>query len=195
MSFEMLEVDSPAPARYLADVTEDGARMFHFKTGMLTICLYLRGISPTEKEAIRYNKILCRYHRENNFILAFLRFAGTPLIFELSFDPTIYPEPEWNARQQNIEQTNIVTILGIDTENGLLKSIRRANLPQKLWEQWKECWGAAYYTPRYSTEYGKWLKKLESKYSVMESWERAHDAGTFGETYNIPDIPDQRYRG
>jgi len=183
--WEIIQKGLKAPEKYLKDNPQDGARMYQSRDNILSVALYLKNMAYEEEQALSNKKIYCRIHRKDWFLLTLIRFGKTPIIFEITFDPTIYPESEWLERKDALEKNNMIIFLGIDTSNGIVKTLRRANLPEKLWIQWKECWEASYHIPHYSREYGRWRNLIENRRSILESWDTALEAGIFGERYKL----------
>lgn len=174
----------PAPAPFLSPPGLEGARFEQLDTGEWFIIIYMSQPSKEERRIVRKAKILARYliDETKTMVLALIRFATSPIIYELVFDPTRYKALEWKERISWWDKSNTVTLLVIDSITGIIDGIRVANMPRTLWEVWRESWRKSLSIEDYSRKYSDWIKTLW-QHKTMELWNAATPSGVFGERY------------
>lgn len=146
--------------------------------------LYLMNPIQEEILAVRTKTISVRVIQEDNFVLPLIRFGNTLMIFEMSFDPTLYKD----ARAfQFKDANNLLSIVLIDSSNGKVNALRQANLPLKLIQLCSEKWANAFLELDYSRKYKEWYHKLQS-IPLEVLWDRALYLGKMGESYNLDEI-------
>ena len=144
-------------------------------------------LTEHEIESYGKNKIVSRYiaNSTNTVVLALfgveVRNRDTLLIFEIAFDPCLYPEHEWKQRQEAYYRDNIINFLLIDSNDGTIRALRSFNMPIKLREVWLKSWNKSYLMENYSEIYRNWKNHIDLTYSVDELWNVAKDGGFFGE--------------
>lgn len=91
-------------------------------------CIHFPNISFMELKAFRDSSISMRILQGNdNMVMPMIKFGiGT---FEMVFDHTLYND---NRALQFTETNNMLTVFLIDSNTGILKSIRTCNLPLKM---------------------------------------------------------------
>jgi hypothetical protein len=140
--------------------------------------IYLGGMDLREKLSLESEQINARMIKEGNKILFLTRYGDTALIFEASFDPTLYGD----ERVMQIAFNNhMVTFVGIERSNNVVQTLRQANFPMKLKQALITAWTSAFKEEGYSLAYTKWTTDLYKRYSTFELWDRAKDVGYFGE--------------
>ncbi len=149
--------------------------------------LYMPDLTENEIEAYRKNKITSRYIANSTNLVVIALFSvevkdrDTLLVFEIVFDPCLYPEGEWKQRQEAYYRDNIINFLLIDSSSGVIKAMRSFNMPIKLREVWLKSWNRSYLVENYSEIYKKWKNRIDLTYSVDELWNDAKDSGVLGE--------------
>lgn len=143
--------------------------------------LLVLGPNFTEKEVERFRNepIHVRVMRESSFVLSLIRFGSSRLMFELIFDPTRYQD---QRAVEVLSQMNTVTFFSVDTASNILRSIRYTNAPEKWRQVLLKSWREAFFAQDYSERYQRWVKELESRYSMMSLWEYGSPLGRFVET-------------
>jgi hypothetical protein len=138
---------------------------------------YLTDMSEEEKFLLRNGVINARMIREENFILFILRFGHSPLMFEVSFDPTLYKD---RRAMQITFDNHMVHFVGVEKRTNTVQTLRTANFPMKLKQACITAWHNAYNDLDYSRKYMEWYDGLLS-FSTPELWEKGEDVGFFGE--------------
>lgn len=149
--FSGLEVGKPSP--FPAKPNFDGGYFEADENGFLFL-LYIQGITAKEKRSLKNEIIRVRTIREDNKLLMMIRFGTSPIIFELSFDPTLYRD---GRAYDLVENVNTVQIIGIDSKDNKLQLLRFVSVPAGLLNLWKECWQSAAGSSNFSQDYNRWL--------------------------------------
>lgn len=140
--------------------------------------LYLTGISPDEQELLENEIMRTRMIKDGNKIMFLIRFGDSPLIFEASFDPTLYRD---RRAMQIAFDNHMLTLVAIDRIDNKVKSLRMANFPMKLKQALITAWTSAFEDEEYYIKYPEFLNGLYNRYSTLELWEIAEPTGFFGE--------------
>jgi hypothetical protein len=186
---EVLAVGEPIPQGWKSLMgSSDGARLEQpYPDSIPLIIVTMQDVSGKEAEILRQGAIEARIFRERRYLMAVIRFGGTPLMFDLFHDPTLYPAHEWPARLQGWEKGNLVGIVAVDTGSGLVVANRLANLPRGLWLALLVTFREAYEaTDNYSSRFRLWMDGVWARYGIRELWRNSAPAGTFGEHYLEP---------
>lgn len=138
---------------------------------------YLTDMSHEERNLLKIGTIHARIIKENQKILAILRFGHSPLMFEISFDPTLYQD---KRPLQIAFYNHMVTFISIERRTNIIQTIRVANMPMRLKQAFITSWDNAYNNPNFSEEYTEWVDSLMS-FSTIELWNKGESVGTFGE--------------
>ncbi|MCR8994685.1 hypothetical protein [Brevibacillus laterosporus] len=164
---------------------KDGA---HFEATDLNqgyfFCIHFTNISFKELKTFKESSISMRILQGNDHMVIPMIKFGNAMTFEMVFDPTLYSD---NRALQFTETNNILTIFLIDSDTGVLKGIRKCNLPLKMIQICKSSWARAIINPHFSEQFNEWVARM-SNYPVETLWERATYVGKLGETYNIEEI-------
>lgn len=150
------------------------------------LTVYLDHMTEKEKEILKDKPMNVRLvETAQGFVLPLIRFGNSPLIFELGYDPTIYPD----ARSlQFTTHNNLLGIAAIESTNNVLKVARTANMPLRMIQKCADIWAKAILEVDYSEKYAKWLLELRSRYTVIQLWERGIPVGKLGEVYDLKEI-------
>lgn len=138
---------------------------------------YLGGMDETEKKALEYETIHTRLIRDGNKIMFLNRYGNTPLIFEVTFDPTLYGD---KRAMQIAFNNHMVMFVGVERSNNTVQTLRMANFPMKLKQALITAWTSAYEEENYSENLRVWTNRLY-QYDTMTLWKNAEDVGFFGE--------------
>ncbi len=140
-----LAVGQRAPVPFWPTTSVDGARFEQGAEGDWFIVMYMRDPSKEERQFVRKAEILTRYLTDESgaMVLAMIRFKGSPLIYELVYDPTKYPAIEWGNRVELWDKSNMVSFLLIDSVTGIIGALRYANMPRVFWQVWRDSWRKA----------------------------------------------------
>lgn len=172
--FTKLEVGKPSP--FPSKLNFDGGHFEADQNGFLFL-IYLSGMKAKEKRSFKSDVVRARTIRDEDKLLTLIRFGSSPLIFELSFDPTLYKD---ERAYDLIEKTNTVQIICIDSKDNTLQVLRLVSMPNELRNTWHEYWERARNDANFSQEYTRWLNSLYSSHSVINLWNKAKNAGSFG---------------
>ncbi len=146
-------------------------------TGGFIMTIYLGGMNPEEKGLLEQATIHTRMIREDNKILFINRYGNTPLMFEVSFDPTLYKD---DRAMQIAFANHMLTIISVERMDNTIQTLRYANFPLKLKQALSMAWASAFNEENYTENYVKWTNHLYN-YTTLELWEVAEDTGDFGE--------------
>jgi len=147
--------------------------------------IHLANISFMEKHIFQTERVHMRVLQgSDGLVLPMMQFGKTGLMFEILFDPTLYDD---NRSLQFTNRSNILTMILIESTNGIVKAIRQCNLPLKMIQICKEAWAKAILDPEYRKKHNEWAEKI-SRYPLQTLWSRATKVGELGESYNLEDI-------
>lgn len=101
-------------------------------------------------------------------------------LFEIPFDPARHIRAGCKFSREFFRQSQLVTILGIDSRSLILKSLRVATFPQKFLDSLYLTY--AHFEPHmmYSDIY-EVFKAPYSQLPLEKVWEMAEKSGSFGE--------------
>lgn len=139
--------------------------------------IYLGGMDQEEKTILGNQDIQARMIQDGNKILGLIRYEDSPLIFEMSFDPTLYKD---KRAMQIVFDNHMLNVVSVERSNNVVQTLRRANFPMKLKQAFITAWTDAFQEENYSENYTKWLNRLY-QYDTWTLWENATDVGYFGE--------------
>jgi hypothetical protein len=141
------------------------------------LVFYLSDMSREESDIISSAEIETRAYVEDNFVAPVLLFKGTPLMFQLTYDPFLYTD----ERVTRLEYVNITHIFAVDSDTNIVKGLRMANLPVALRDLWLSKWAKAKNNPDYSEEYREWTSNLNNAIPLDVLWARSTPTGSFGD--------------
>ena len=146
--------------------------------GTFLIVIYIPDMTIKESEMLRNTPMNVRIIRDGDYADYLVRFGDSEMIFELTFDPTVYPE----KKQQEILESNLVVFVGVDSTTNEIKTLRMANMPKIMYETVIDVlYKAKNYKGLYSTLYKTFIEIFCLRYSVKKLWEIATPAGKMGE--------------
>ena len=150
------------------------------------LSIYYNGLTEQEKEILKTKPVNVRLvETVKGFVLPMLRFGNSKMIFELEYDPNIYPD----ARSLQLSShNNLIGIAAMDSRDNRIKVVRTLNMPLKMVQTCSDEWARALLNPSYSVEYKEWLTELRSKSTIYQLWDRGIPAGKLGEVYNPDEI-------
>ena len=119
-----------------------------------------------------------RIIKKDNKILFLIRFGDSPMIFEVSFDPTLYKD---KRAMQIAFDNHLTTFVTVDRIDNKVKTLRIANFPMKLKQALITAWSSAYEEEEYSKKYTEFIDHIYNGYSTLELWEVGENTGFFGE--------------
>jgi len=145
------------------------------ENGELFLNIYIDNMTPTEKQSLKMDKIETRIIQEGDYLYTLLKY-GNSLLFELEFDPNLYKDNRIN----NIKG-NMLIIIGIESTNNIIQTLRWTNVPQKLFSIWLSNWHEVKKINDYTIKYKKWADDLKDRYSTLQLWEYGKYVGYMGE--------------
>jgi len=146
--------------------------------------LYLNKPTGEEKKTFQEEKINVRLIEEEDYLLPMIRFGDTLMIYEMSFDPTIYDD---KRAMQIAEENNLLSVILIDSTSNIVEGLRQANLPLRFIQICKDKWEKAYEIKNYSQKYKKWYTKIQ-RIPVDTLWNRGIYVGKLGESFNLSEL-------
>ncbi len=156
----------------------DGCMFELLHDGSFVLIVYMNNMTEKEREVLRKTKIETRIIQETDyFIIHLIKFTGTPLIFEIDFDPTLYPD----ERKDMIAESNMVSIIGVESNDNTIQTLRLANMPLGLHEKLVAAWIQAKEIEGFSKKYKAWIMDLQSRYSVLGMWKMGVYMGKRGD--------------
>src|SRR5690606_27619173 len=134
-----LGVGEPIPEQWRGAVQRgfEGAYLEAVKDDGFYALLCLPNISGKEKETLKTTKINVRIVENDGMLLTLIRFGSTPLIFELNFDPTLYPD---QRAIELLDFSDLLQIVGIDTKDLTIQALRVVTIPRRLIDEWRKSW-------------------------------------------------------
>lgn len=170
---------------------EQNTRLFHgldggileaFPEGEgLIYTLYLQKPSSEEIRLVQERKMSVRLLEDTPYCLPLIQFGSSRMIFEMSFDPTLYPD---DRAFQIGRSNNVLTIVLVDSESNTVRALRSANLPLAFIERCTNLWKLAFADIHFSDNYKKWYAQKQ-KHPLETLWDRAIYLGKLGETFNL----------
>jgi len=166
--FTKLEVGTPYTLFTGKDMSNQTASILECnQNGDLFLNIYLNNITLEEIKILRTEIIETKLIQEGNYLLALIKYKNNKgITFELEFDPTIYKDD----RISKIK-SNMLTIVGIESNTNIIQTLRWYNIPQKLHSTWLSNWSEVMKIDNYSKGYKKWINDLHKRYSVLELWD------------------------
>lgn len=140
--------------------------------------LFLAGLKPDEKEILETEIMRTRIIQQGNKILFLIRFGESPMVFEASFDPTLYKD---QRAMQIVFNNHMLTLVTVERFDNTIQTLRYTNFPMKLKQALITAWDSAYQEPNYSENYTEFLDGLYLRFSTLDLWEIATPTGFFGE--------------
>lgn len=146
--------------------------------------MFLNQPSKEEINLVRTKDIKVRLIDEEPFVLPLIQFDNSRMIFEMSFDPTLYQDDRaFQMKQSN----NVLTIVLVDSSTHVVHALRSANLPLRFIQRCGHVWAKAFLEPDFSNRYKQWFRKKQ-EIDLESLWEHALYLGKMGETYNIEEV-------
>jgi hypothetical protein len=144
--------------------------------GKFCLIIYLDNMTTEEELMLRFLKINVHTIKEtDDFLLTIIQF-GDGAVFEMSFDPTLYTD----ERKGLFIKSNMLTIIGVDSNTNIIKTLRYVNMPFKLHELMKDTWGKAMLRNDFSEKYKRWVNDLDNKYTIFELFDMGENCGYMG---------------
>jgi hypothetical protein len=155
-----------------------GAIIEQLADGGFCLVVYMDNMTTGEFLALREEKIHVRVIKEtDDFVLTLLKYGKTPLIFELCFDPTLYKDD----RRGIFSKSNMLTIIGVESNTNTIKTLRMVSMPLKLHNIFIKAWNLALTREGFSEKYNAWINDLDSRYSVVDLWKMGENYGQMGQ--------------
>ena len=159
------------------DNISDGAVFETLYGGGYAITIYLKNMTMEEKELLLINNDVKVYFiKENMYLLPIITYENK-MIFTLVFDPTKYID----KRKDTMFDSNMVTIVGVESTTNTVKTLRYANMPRRLFLAIMENAVNSDMIEDYSNKYNNWINDLYKRYNDKELLEIATYVGKMGE--------------
>jgi hypothetical protein len=173
----VMAIGQPFKALQGFTLNREGCQFEALSNGDFMIVIMMQDITEAEALILRQTKIKVKVIEEIGYVLPIIRFGAANLFFELVFDPTIYKD----NRMDNLLKTNMVSVVGVDSRTGIIKSLRHANMPMALYKLLLTSWEQAKTTPDFSRKFKAWVMDLDQRYPLLDLWERARYVGKMGD--------------
>jgi hypothetical protein len=158
-------------------VGQTGAFLEALYGGGYMISIYLNNMTAVEKKALSTGTIKTKIFKDDyHLILPMVNFNNV-LYFSLIFDPLKYKDD----RQNTLFNSNLVTIVGIESNNNIVQTLRMANMPRRLFLALMMQRDKAKDIENYSKRYDRWVNDLYSRYTDEQLWNMAEYVGKMGE--------------
>ena len=166
--FTKLEVGTPYTLFQGRNMKNQTASILECNSnGDLFLNIYLDNITQEEIKILKTEIIETKLIQEGNYLLALIKYKHNKgITFEIEFDSTIYKDD----RISKIK-SNMLTIIGIESNTNIIQTLRWCNIPQKLHSTWLSNWSEVMKIYNYSKGYKKWIDDLHKRYSVLELWD------------------------
>ena len=148
------------------------------RSGYMLI-IALPGMTNREADVVKQHKVQVRALIEGVFVLPFWRFMDSALYGETPFDPMAYRSSLPESIKE-IPQTNLITVVGLDSASMFVRALRVANLPAAWLRRVVPAWEPAWEDPEYRSRYAAWLDRLATL-SLDEVERRTERLGFLGE--------------
>jgi hypothetical protein len=176
--YENMKVGEVVPIHFRDDPFSSGIKMGQDLDGIWFIACYIDNISDEVIDIFENTPMEAGYITDENMSMVYscVKFEGEMMGFGLAFEPTFYPEDEWEWRQKLWHETETFTLLLIDSITWILKVIRKVTIPKELKNIWVNIWDKALTTKNYSDQFEAWIQNLQ-KSSFPELWLKANKLG------------------
>ncbi|QOY37711.1 hypothetical protein AWH56_009060 [Anaerobacillus isosaccharinicus] len=148
----------------------DNSALNYNPDGSLFVTIAWNNLSFVEESMVTTEEVRFRYLKEDDYMLLMIKFGDlSPL--EFPFDPTLYAK-------QNIKfyiNTNRFEIFLVELETGNLKGMRLLGLHPDFINHFVSHWQRNMEIPTFTVEYGNWISRIRSFYTVDEIWDRSTD--------------------
>jgi len=145
--------------------------------GIFCVSVYLNNMSAKEKKALKNDIIRVKLFRDSDYFILPMFKYGNNLEFSLIFDPLKYID----ERKDNMFKSNMVIVVGIESSNGVIETLRYCNMPKRLYLALMVQRDSASKVDGFSEKYNKWVNDLYRRYSDDELWDRGVYVGKMGE--------------
>ena len=110
------------------------------------------------------------------------RYGNSELCFECVFNPLLYKD----ERMSNLLESNMMYVIGVESNDNTIKTLRYGNMPMGLIRKCIGVWGkigemGEREKVEYGRKYNRWVDDLDSRYDVLELWEMGVYVGKMGE--------------
>lgn len=137
-----------------------------------------------ETEIFSQKPIHVRLLIEHPFCLPLIQFGDTRMLFEMSLDPTLYQD---KRATQFISINNLCTFVLVDSQSGIVRSLRASNFPLRMITLCAQYWAHAFDVPNYSAQYLAWYQNKQN-IPLEKLWTQALDVGKMGESFNVHEL-------
>ncbi|BCV23260.1 hypothetical protein [Gelria sp. Kuro-4] len=131
-------------------------------------------MTESEIEVLKRKPIKFYTIQEQGFVYLLARIGY--MEFELHFNPALYAyAPD---RLAFLTKSNMVTLVGVDSETNIVRVLRYFNLPLRLWDKLQASWQVV--LREGGKVYDDWVETLRS-FSLDDLYRRAEYVGRGGE--------------
>lgn len=153
--------------------------LLEYSEGALSLYVLLPNMTKEESILLNDSRIFVRiFSGENGFMIPLFRFGNQNFIMESTFDYTKYTQ---DNRVDGVLESNLLTILGVDSMTSIVKVIRMSSLPGNFYFPFVQNCLKALYVDNFSEKYNQWIDSVYREYDTLKLWEAAKPCGTLGE--------------
>lgn len=156
---------------------QNGCIMEFLEEASFISMIFLRDMTELEKEMLLNAKIFVRVFAEDILKLFIVRFANSFLVFEMSFNPSLYKDD----KSKLIEKSNLLAIIGIESRNLKTQTIRLVNIPKAMHKALVDLTQDTKNFKNYNELYNNWYKDITSRYDTLKLWDMSYYLGRMGE--------------
>lgn len=137
--------------KYPYTVGEVGGLMELLPQGGFYMKLVANDVNQDDINLFRYGDVAIKTLFNNDKVYMLIRFGDGTLLYEILFDPTLYPDKE--LTKINLHESNIIHCIFIDKESGKVQGIKMFNFPLDTYKKLVEAWTEALDNHKYTEEY------------------------------------------
>lgn len=149
------------------------------EAGDFTLIVYMNDMTKEEIFLLQKAPIIVRQIKELDFVLFLIRFGKTEQIFEIAFNPLLYKD----KRKENLLNSNMILMVGVESNSNKIKTLRHFNMSQKMYVSLLGQYHNGKQQINYNDKFTKWVNDLDRRYSVLQLWELGTYIGKMGEEY------------
>lgn len=161
------------------NLTDQTGCILEYANDQFVLIVYLNNMTKEEEYLLQKVPITVRQIKEAYFNLFIVKFGTTNQVFEIAFNPVLYTD----NRMDNLLNTNMVLMLGVESTTNKIKTIRQFNMPKKMFTSIIEQYQNGKNIIDYNNKFTRWVDDLDNRYSVLKLWDLGTYVGKMGEFY------------
>jgi hypothetical protein len=154
--------------KYPYEIGETGGIMELLPKGGFFMKFVSSKIEQEDINSFRYGDISFKVLLNEDKVYILIRFGQGNLLYELLFDPTLYPQKL--ESEQLLSESNIIYAILIDKNSSNIQGIKQFNFPIDTYKKLIITWKKAFKNKNYSEEYKAFCAGFFSK-DIAYWWE------------------------